>query len=748
MKFSLEKKIIFFFLLAAIALVSVLVIFYYNTQKIKSTSDLVEHTQEVLRKSDDVLMDVLNIETGSRGYSLTGNELYLDPYNNAIITTNSNIEKLALLTKDNPNQQSRMDSLKKVVEERLAFTKNSIAARKQNRLNDSEKIMSDGNGKILTDKIRSIIADINSEEFRLLEQRKKTVEKDTQNFALIFLALFTIILIILITVYVIITSNLRVRKKAEDELHQLNKELVFKNEEKEKRAAELIIANKELSFQNEEKEKRAIELIIANKELKKAEQAIKKSEEKYRSLIEQASDAIFIYNAEGKFLDVNERACTMLDYTKEQLCTMKPSDLFTADELSQKPIMQKELLRGERTSVERNILRSNGSLIPVDITAKMLSDGRTMAIVRDISERKQAEQAIKESEEKYRTLVEQASDAILITDTAGQFITVNTSACKLSQYSEKELLEMTIYDFAITEDLQKNPFHFDELKQGKTVINERAMKRNNGIGLNVETTSKLLPDGRLLIFVRDISERKKTEEALEKRAAELLASNTELEHFAYVASHDLQEPLRMVISFMNLLEKRMDGQLDETNKQYIHFAVDGAKRMKTLIQDLLLYSRVGTNKENFTATDLNEVMQYVNNLLKENIKKTRAEITVKPMPVISANKPLISQLFVNLVSNALKYHGDKEPEIEVGCTEEPGKWIFYVKDNGIGIDPKYFDKIFIMFQRLHNKNEYSGTGIGLAICKKIVETHKGKIWVESEAGKGSTFYFSLPKHTI
>src|ERR1035437_6085345 len=246
MKFSLEKKIIFFFLLAAIALVSVLVIFYYNTQKIKSTSDLVEHTQEVLRKSDDVLMDVLNIETGSRGYSLTGNELYLDPYNNAIITTNSNIEKLALLTKDNPNQQSRMDSLKKVVEERLAFTKNSIAARKQNRLNDSEKIMSDGNGKILTDKIRSIIADIHSEEFRLLEQRKKTVEKDTQNFALIFLALFTIILIILITVYVIITSNLRVRKKAEDELHQLNKELVFKNEEKEKRAAELIITNKEL----------------------------------------------------------------------------------------------------------------------------------------------------------------------------------------------------------------------------------------------------------------------------------------------------------------------------------------------------------------------------------------------------------------------------------------------------------------------------------------------------------------------
>src|ERR1035437_4225981 len=251
MKFSLEKKIIFFFFLAAIALVSVLVIFYYNTQKIKSTSDLVEHTQEVLRKSDAVLMDVLNIETGSRGYILMGNEIYLQPFNNAVITINSNIEKLALLTKDNPNQQSRIDSLKKVIEERLSFTKNSIEARKQKGLTDSEKTMADGKGKNLTDKIRSLITDINSEELRLLRQRKQTAEKDTQNFALIFLVLFAIILVILITVYIIITSNLRVRKKAEYELRQLNKELVFQNEEKEKRATELITANSEIKTAEE-----------------------------------------------------------------------------------------------------------------------------------------------------------------------------------------------------------------------------------------------------------------------------------------------------------------------------------------------------------------------------------------------------------------------------------------------------------------------------------------------------------------
>jgi len=232
---------------------------------------------------------------------------------------------------------------------------------------------------------------------------------------------------------------------------------------------------------------------------------------------------------------------------------------------------------------------------------------------------------------------------------------------------------------------------------------------------------------------------------LQKSTSELTASNTELERFAYVASHDLQEPLRMVSSFLNLLEEEYVKDLDKTAKEYISYAVDGATRMKTLVNDLLQYSRIGTNKEEFTATDLNETMEYVIRVLGEDIKKNRAKVTVKPMPVIRANKTLMGQLFMNLIGNALKYHGDKQPEIEIGSVEERDKYILYVKDNGIGIDPKFFDKIFIIFQRLHSKAEYSGTGIGLAICKKIAEVHKGKIWVESEKGSGSTFYFSILK---
>lgn len=234
---------------------------------------------------------------------------------------------------------------------------------------------------------------------------------------------------------------------------------------------------------------------------------------------------------------------------------------------------------------------------------------------------------------------------------------------------------------------------------------------------------------------------------LQKFTTDLTASNSELERFAYVASHDLQEPLRMVSSFLHLLEKRLGPDLDDTNKQYINFAVDGAERMKSLIQDLLLYSRVGTNKEKFADVDCNEILDMVTSVLSFSIREANAIVTVKkPLPVIRALPAQMQQVFQNLIGNAIKYRREVVPEVEVGCNDKGNDWEFYVKDNGIGIDSRFFDKIFVIFQRLHNKNEFSGTGIGLSICKKIVEKHNGKIYVESVTGKGSTFYFTIPKN--
>jgi light-regulated signal transduction histidine kinase (bacteriophytochrome) len=232
---------------------------------------------------------------------------------------------------------------------------------------------------------------------------------------------------------------------------------------------------------------------------------------------------------------------------------------------------------------------------------------------------------------------------------------------------------------------------------------------------------------------------------LQHQTEELQASNKELERFAYVASHDLQEPLRMVSSFLHLIVKKMEGKLDDTTRQYINFAVDGSERMKVLIQDLLSYSRVGTNKEQVTNVDCNEIMKDVRNILSVAIEENNAELKIHELPVVKGVETQIKQLFQNLVANAVKYHSKEKPVIEMGYKNLDRYYEFYVKDNGIGIDPKFFDRIFIIFQRLHNKTEYSGTGIGLSICKKIVERHGGKIRVESEPGKGSIFYFSLPK---
>ncbi len=238
---------------------------------------------------------------------------------------------------------------------------------------------------------------------------------------------------------------------------------------------------------------------------------------------------------------------------------------------------------------------------------------------------------------------------------------------------------------------------------------------------------------------------KELNNSLEKRAKELADSNDELERFAYVTSHDLQEPLRMVSSFLQLLKKRYSDKLDGKAHEYIGFAVDGAERMKTLILDLLEYSRVNTNKSASEEVDLNSLMSPLVLTYKQLLEEKGGKILCDNLPVIRGNKTQLFQLFQNLVGNGLKYNTSSAPKIKITVTELEHDYRFVFEDNGIGIDPKYFKKIFVIFQRLHHKNEFSGTGIGLAICKKIVDKHGGKIWVESEPEKGSSFYFLLPK---
>jgi PAS domain S-box-containing protein len=357
------------------------------------------------------------------------------------------------------------------------------------------------------------------------------------------------------------------------------------------------------------------------------------------------------------------------------------------------------------------------------------------------------------SEERFRMLLESAPDAVVILDEAGLIQLVNIQAEKVFEYDRGELLGKSVDVLIPGLFLNTEVSHL----LGERI--ELFCNKKDGTEFPAEISlSPIESESGVLISaaIRDVTVRKANEakirelnatleKKVEERTVELANTNKELEQFAYVASHDLQEPLRMVSSFLQLLQKKYSGQLDEKAEGYINYAVDGSERMKRLILDLLEYSRIGTNADNFVDVDLKEVLEYLNVIFENELQETSATINYSSLPTIRANKTQITQLFQNLISNSLKYRSDKKPVITITVTDKAKYWEFAFSDNGIGIDKQFFNKIFIVFQRLHNVSEYSGTGIGLALCKKIVEAHKGKIWIESAIGHGTTFYFTIAK---
>jgi two-component system CheB/CheR fusion protein len=362
------------------------------------------------------------------------------------------------------------------------------------------------------------------------------------------------------------------------------------------------------------------------------------------------------------------------------------------------------------------------------------------------------------SEDKYKTLFYKSPLPKWIYDEKTlRFLEVNDAAVRMYGYSQQEFLSMTIADIRPPEDVDSLMADIAESRKEPEAVRNGQWRhiKQNGEVIEVQVNGHSIEyEGRKarMVAIIDVTERRRHETQLQalnadlgKRAEELATSNGELERFAYIASHDLQEPLRMVSSFLQLLQKKYGGHLDAKADQYIHYAVDGAERMKALIMDLLEYSRVGTGKDGFGWVNTEIVLGEVCDVFREKIISARATIDVAPLPTVWGDKVQLTQLFQNLLSNALKYHSEQRPMIRMRAEEQSCCWKFSIEDNGIGIDPQFFDKIFIIFQRLHNKNDYSGTGIGLAICKKIVERHGGKIWVESMPEKGSLFYFTITK---
>ncbi|PKM76346.1 MAG: PAS domain-containing sensor histidine kinase [Firmicutes bacterium HGW-Firmicutes-15] len=367
-----------------------------------------------------------------------------------------------------------------------------------------------------------------------------------------------------------------------------------------------------------------------------------------------------------------------------------------------------------------------------------------MSLAIDTSESKELSQLIR-SEATIKALLDASNESAFLYNNQGYVVTLNETAARRLNMKIEDIIGRHVKEIFPIEVANNRIEHINKLvENGKPV---RFQDKRDDHYFDNSMVPIMDQDGKvemLAVFYHDITDHKLAEIKILKQRDELERSNQELEQFAYVASHDLQEPLRKIASFITLLERRYKGALDEDADRYIHYVVDGATRMQGLINDLLTYSRVGKQNVELTMVNCNNVLSHVLRDLEHVITSNDAVITVEDLPKVWGNSVQLRQLFMNLLSNAIKFKGPQIPEIQIKAEQQEGKYVFSFRDNGIGIEPEYKERIFQMFQRLHTKEEYPGTGIGLAVCKKIVDINGGQIWFESENGMGTVFYFSWP----
>ncbi|HEX7468484.1 MAG TPA: PAS domain S-box protein [Methanobacterium sp.] len=519
------------------------------------------------------------------------------------------------------------------------------------------------------------------------------------------------------------------------------------------------------------------ELEIQNEELRKSQRKLEDSQRKYFDLYNFAPNGYFTLDKDGIILDVNLAGAALLGVGR--------TDLYNTAFIRYIPQDYRNHFHHHLQEFERNIdfknttelkllKRDNGPFYAhLESTSIPDRDGNFKEFriaVTDITPIKNTEKALKGSEERYREIFVNNPAVMMIVDPSdGAIIDANPAASNFYGYSLDEMVKMKISDINVTDEFIQD-MQQAESNQKNLMVLEHRLSNGNIRDVNVQSGIIAHKGGNVLCsIIQDITAQKKAEMSLRERNEDinemlsiekydhemaenkleelidsLEISNKAIEQFAYVSSHDLREPLRMITSFLQLLKRRYANELDDDANDFINYAVEGAKRLDMMINDLLEFSEIGTKERELEYLHSDKIVKQVLTNLETKIRDTNAEITYDSLPIIYANEYQMIQLFENIIDNAIKFRGRENPKIRISAKKEADEYIFAVKDNGIGIEKQHLERIFNIFQRLHSRGKYYGSGMGLSISQRIIQEHKGKIWAISTPGKGSTFYFTIP----
>ena len=710
---SAQRKVQAGFAVLLTCLIATAAVSYPMLVRLRQDTAWVEHTHQVIAALRLLISSATDAETGERGYIITGKEEFLEPYHSGLQGVNQALSEVRRLTKDNPEQQRRLDVLEPIVAERLAILKEGIERRDQ-AFSSAQAFVSSGPGKQLHDRIRQAVAEMEAAEEALLAKREG-IEQRAAVVAKIEIVGGSALAVFIVAVALwMIGEAFTASHSAETALEESRDQLEIRINE---RTSEL-----------------------------------RTSEQRMAGIISSAMDAVITVDEGQRIVLFNPTAeklfgCNATEALGHPLERFIPQrfraahaehiPLFGQSGLAHKPMSERAEICG---------LRVDGTEFPIEasISQAPLGEKKVFTVIlRDITERKRAEEILRER----AALLELAHDSIMVQEMDGTIRFWNRGATEMYGYSPEEAigrishdLLRTVYPQHLAEieaDLMREGRWEGELlhtcRDGTVIVvaSRWALQHENG------------RSSRVMEINSDITQRKRAEEALAQRVEELDRSNADLAQFAYVASHDLKEPLRPVSGCVGLLKGHYEGKLDERTGEYMTHIVDGTARMQTLIDGLLAFSRVGTQGGELQPVECAKALGTALQNLAASIEESGAVVTHDTLPAVNGDLPQLVSLFQNLIGNALKFRQEAPPRIHVSAERNGTHWHFSVRDNGIGIAPQYFERIFAMFQRLHTRREYPGTGIGLAICKKIVERHGGRIWVESVPGKGATFYFSL-----